>query len=362
VIAWDLAGSRRLGRPFAAVSPADAATRSQTDPGVAPASYNLGVSPDGETIAVGQSDGHLNLIDARTLRLVDRVKITDGAPLTGGAAFTPDGRTAAIADAAGALSFGDARTYARLGAPLKLSDQALWPASYSGNGRWLAVTGQDAIVRLLDARRRTVIKQVQMDQLPRDMALRPDGKVLAVPASWGSGQGYVDILAVPSLTRVARIPMRYARWSRFARNGRLLILGDNEGRAQLYDGHTFKPHGRPLLGHAGFILTADFRPDGRTVATSSSDGTVRLWDTATGRPIGNPLPGSPNVQVGAAFTQGGTHLAAVYESGQGYSWYVRPTSWARYAWAVAGRPMTRAERNEALPGRAYKPACAATDR
>jgi WD40 repeat protein len=258
--------------------------------------------------------------------------------------------------------FFDARTRARLGRPLTVSDQAVWPPQFSADGRWMAVTGQDPVVRLFDARRRTLVREVQYDQLPRDMALRPDGKVLAVPATWGPGEGYVDILAVPSLRRITRIPMPYGRWSRFSPDGRLLILGDHEGRAQIYDGHTFKPRGRPLLGHAGYILTADFSPDSRTVATSSSDGTIRLWDTESGRPIGSPLPGIPNVQVGNAFTRGGTHLAAVYENGQGYSWDVRPSSWARHACEVAGRALTRAEWTEALPGRDYEPACAATDR
>jgi WD40 repeat protein len=147
------------------------------------------------------------------------------------------------------------------------------------------------------------------------------------------------------------------RWSRFSRDGRLLIVGDHEGRAQIYDGRTFEPRGRPLLGHAGYLITADFSPDGRTVATSSSDGTIRLWDVASSRPIGTPLRGIPNVQVGVVFTRGGTHLVGVYDSGQGYSWYVRPSSWARHACAVAGRPLTRAEWEEALPGRQYDPAC-----
>ena len=362
-IAWDLAGSRRLGRPFAASAGGDVRTISET--GVAtrtPASYNVGVSPDGDTIVVGQAEGHVNLIDTRTLRPVARILSSNHPDLAPSARFTPDGRTIVTDDATGSLVFFDARTRARLGRPLKVSDQAVWPPQFSAYGRWMAVTGQDTVVRLFDARRRTLVREVHYDQLPRDMALRPDGQVLAVPATWGPGEGYVDILSVPSLRRITRIPMPYGRWSRFSPDGRLLILGDHEGRAQIYDGHTFKPHGRPLLGHAGFILTADFSPDSRTVATSSSDGTIRLWDTASSRPIGSPLPGIPNVQVGVAFTRGGTHLAAVYESGQGYSWDVRPSSWARHACAVAGRPLSRAEWTEALPGRDYEPACAATNR
>jgi WD40 repeat protein len=232
-----------------------------------------------------------------------------------------------------------------------------WAPRFSRDGRWLVTDGNDAVVRLYDARRHVQVRKLQLPQMPGDMALRPDGRVLVVPSAWVPGQGSVEILAMPSLKRVARISITYARIARFSSDGRLLIIGDNNGRAQLYDGRTFRPLGRPLLGHAGYVLTADFSPDGRMVATSSADGTVRLWDTASSRLIGTPLPGIPNVQVGVAFIRGGTHIAAVYDSGQGYVWDVRPSSWARYACAVAGRALTRAEWDEALPGRHYAPAC-----
>ena len=229
---------------------------------------------------------------------------------------------------------------------------------YSADGHWLAVTGNDHLVRLWDARRRVPVRTREMDLLPRDIAMRPDGKVLAVPTEWGPGTGSVEVLSVPSLRRVARIPAPFTRWSNFSRDGRLLVVGDNEGRAQLYDGCTFKPLGRPLVGHAGTITNADFSPDGRMVATGSGDGTVRLWDTATGRPIARPLTGLPNVEVGVRFTHDGTHLVAVYDTGLAYLWDVRPSSWLRRACEIAGRPLTRQEWGDVLPDRPYRPACA----
>jgi WD40 repeat protein len=190
------------------------------------------------------------------------------------------------------------------------------------------------------------------------MALRPDGKVLVVPATNGRGDGAVEILSIPALRRIARIPMTWARWSRFSADGRLLVLGDHEGRARVYDGRAFKPRGRPLLGHAGFLYTADFSPDDRTLATTSSDGTTRLWDVASSRLIGTPLPGPAGVGAGAHFVQAGTHLVVVYDSGQAYLWDVRPSSWMRRACAVAGRTLTRIEWQDVLPQRDFAPACA----
>jgi WD40 repeat protein/DNA-binding SARP family transcriptional activator len=361
VIAWDLAGTRRLGQPFAASPRRN--VREATETGVTgegSGGYNFGVSPGGDSIAVVQPEGFVDLIDARTLGLHGRIRVTEGEPASG-AAFAPDGRTIAVTTGEGTLRFWDTRNLQPV-SPVRRTEGlagglAWWSPRYSADGRWLATAGQDTFVRLWDARRHVMAQELSLNQLPRDMSFRPDGKVLAVPASWGPGEGSVLILSVPSLQRVARIRMPYGRFARFSPDGRLLLLGDHEGRAQLYDARTFEPVGRPLLGHAGFVLTGDFSPDGRTVATSSSDGTVRLWDAASSRPIGTPLPGVPNIQTGVAFVRGGSHIAAVYDNGQGYLWDVRPSSWARQACEVAGRALTRTEWGDVLPERAYAPAC-----
>ncbi len=72
--------------------------------------------------------------------------------------------------------------------------------------------------------------------------------------------------------------------------------------------------------------------------------------------VGPVLPGLPNVEVGVAF-MGAGRLAAVYDTRQAKLWDVRPSSWLRRACAVAGRPLTRQEWADVLPGREYEPAC-----
>jgi WD40 repeat protein len=107
------------------------------------------------------------------------------------------------------------------------------------------------------------------------------------------------------------------------------------------------------------VDTVNVSPDGQTLATTSDDGTTRLWDVASGRPVGAALPGLSGHEPTAAFVDGGTHLVTLHDNGRGDLWDIQPRSWSRRACQVAGRTLTRAEWDDALPERTYAPACAA---
>jgi len=53
----------------------------------------------------------------------------------------------------------------------------------------------------------------------------------------------------------------------------------------------------------------------------------------------------------------GSGLIAAYDTGRAYLWDIQPASLIKHACQVAGRQLTRAEWDEALPGRRYDPAC-----
>ncbi len=87
------------------------------------------------------------------------------------------------------------------------------------------------------------------------------------------------------------------------------------------------------------------------------DGTVRVWDIESEQAVGAPVPGLPGHAVLGLLTPDGNSVIAGYDTGQAYRWDIRPESLVRQACMVAGRPLTRAEWTEFLPGREYQPAC-----
>jgi WD40 repeat protein len=342
VIVWDLAGTRRLGRPFRA-APLDA-----DDPVVA-------ATPDGRTFAIPQSDGDVNLYDSFTLQRTAVLRVNPGARVFS-VAFAPDGRTMAATTLLGEVSFWDLRTRRPLGPPETAHVGGVWTPAFSRDGRWMATAGEDRIVWLWDARRRARSAKLQAGAFINDVSLSPDGTRLAVTTGEVPGEGSVEIYSIPRLKRIALLRMPWGRVGRFSPDGRTLVVGDHEGRLQLFNTETWHPRTRPVIAHPGDIISATFSADSRTLATTSVGG-ARLWDLGSGRPIGAGLPGPPQRRGAAVFVRSGTHLVAIHDNGRGLLWDVRSSSWAKQACNIAGRTLTRGEWEDALPGRDYAPAC-----
>ncbi len=193
------------------------------------------------------------------------------------------------------------------------------------------------------------------DAAPTDITFSPDGTKLAAAAIDPEGATAIEIFSVPQLVQLKTLPAGAGTSLRFSPDGRLLVLGDIRGRLWLYDTHTWRPRGTQLVAHTGAVVTVSFSPDGRTLATTSDDGTARLWDVPSGHPIGTALPGPAQHYIAAAFVDGGTHLATLDDEGHGSLWDIQPKSWARRACQVAGRKLTHAEWDGALPERTVRP-------
>jgi WD40 repeat protein len=350
MIAWDLSGKRRLGRRFHVPSQNPLRYYGQGLP--APA---VAASPDGGMFVIPERTGYADLFDSQTLARIARIRLSPGAHLIAGA-IAPDGQTIVAATDDGELVFADLRTHRPLGPPIPADNPPVVGLAFSRDGRWLTTNSGDTLA-IWDAQRRTFVRQVVLGTWVNDVSLSPDGTTLTATVNNDNVRGGLNIVPVPRLNPTRHVPAPLGDWGRYSRDGRLLLYGDRAGRAWLFDTRTWRPHGKPLIGHTTPVLTVNLSPNGQTLATTSLDGTARLWDVASGRAIGPALPGVPDHPVSGAFVSGGRGLVTVYDNGRGYLWDVQPESWARQACEVAGRTLTHDEWQDVLPERDYAPAC-----
>jgi DNA-binding SARP family transcriptional activator/WD40 repeat protein len=349
VVVWDLAGDRRLGRTFG-VGPEDPRDDFELDLPV-----DHAVSSDGRVLAFGHQDGTVTLTDARTLQTLREFRGVPRGPVLG-LGFMPGGRLLAVGGEDGYLALVDPRRGSVV-ERLRGHNHAVLEPSFSADGRrMLTISVSDRILlwtleagRLTGPPRRfSAIGGVEA------AALSPDGRSFAVTGALG-----VDIVDAATLEKRTTLPDSQAvrRLAAFTPDGRYFVGGSFKGWARVWSTRTWKPASRPLTGHTSDVVAASTSPDGRTLATGGADGSVLLYDLRTQRAIGTPLPAVANRQVAPEFSPDGAYLYGFTNAGRQYRWDVRPSSWERQACAIAGRTLTRAEWNDALPGREYRPAC-----
>ena len=346
-ILWDLAGDRRLDRRFPVGAPFDF---SFTPRGIA-------VSPDGRTVALTQSDGTVDLIDAPTLRRRGALP-TLGAAATA-VAFSPDGRLLAVTGAAGLVTLWDARTLARAGElQMPAGSDAI---AFSPDSKRLAAAEEDVQnplrkggpLRVWDVRRRAPTA-FRGGSAANSIAFSPDGSLLAAAET----ERGTEVRQANTGRLVKRLVTGdFSRSVAFSPDGDLLFVGQYDGRGHLFSTATWKPVGQPLEGHTARITSAEFAPDGHTLVTAAADGRVVLWDVKTQKPIGSPFELAPNTFASAALSPDGSRLYAVSTTGDGISFDMSPADWKRHACLVAGRDLTPAEWADALPERPYRAVC-----
>jgi WD40 repeat protein len=342
---WDVAGTRRLGRPF------DIPLGGRR--GLIP---QFAVSPDGRSLAVADPGGSVRLVDVATLRTLSKpLRVTSKRPVTA-MRWVPDGRLLAIGSIDGGLSVVDPHTGEVVMRRPGESSAAGWGASlsFSADGRVMAAASLRGTVRLWALPSgRPIGRPFERGEV-YGMSLSSDGRALAVVGDAGG-----EVIDVATRRRL-RTFLPHEPVPDFAEHrpeGLLASDPDIDGRITLRSAYSWLAVDGTLFGDMEEPAPASISPDGVTVAMGTTNGTIRLWDASSGRPIGVSLPGVPNRFVVPAFTPDGAYMLAITNVGRAYRWDLRTSSLARYACAVAGRRLSRAEWADVLPDRDYDPAC-----
>jgi WD40 repeat protein len=148
------------------------------------------------------------------------------------------------------------------------------------------------------------------------VAFSPDGKTILA----GSFDGKAQLWNVATCRPIGP-PMVHSgvvNAVAFSPDGQTLLTGSRDKTARRWDAATGRPLGQPLV-HSAPVFAVAFSPDGQTLLTGCSDKTARLWDAATGQPIGPPLPHSSDLWIAVAFSPDGRSLLTC-ESGVARRW------------------------------------------
>jgi WD40 repeat protein len=358
VIAWDLEGSSRLGRPYSIFTGSVPPSFIGSNPNA------LAISVDGALLAapLAMAPDKVALLDLHSPRPAHR-QVAPGIGRISAMAFSPDSNRLAVtgddAPAPVLMDVNSGRVQANMtggGHRGEVSSMVFAP-----DGMRLVTGGnRDGQAIVWDTQTGRSIRHLEDPATNEQQAVTagwsPDGGTVAT----GGGQGRILLWRTTDWRLLGALPAdtSWVWCMAFSPDGsRLAAGGVGNRQVTIWDVASHRLVGR--LPHPDFVASVAFDPAGRTLATSATDFKIRLWDLASQHQIGRPLPGNENgsgTNV-SAFGPSGNHLIAVYDSGAAFVWDMDLDHWKQRACAMVGRSLTREEWTELLPDRRYQPAC-----
>jgi hypothetical protein len=148
------------------------------------------------------------------------------------------------------------------------------------------------------------------------LALSPDGKYLAVPGQ----DGVLRLWDVATKKEARHLKAgQVSTWGvAFSPDSKRLAAAGADNSVRVWDVGTGKEI-HLLRGHTSTVWFLTFSPDGNTIASGSEDLTIRLWSLATGKEVLR-IGGSPSGVWPLAFAPDGKTLAAGYSNGALILW------------------------------------------
>jgi WD40 repeat protein/energy-coupling factor transporter ATP-binding protein EcfA2 len=267
---------------------------------------SVAFSPDGHTLATGSFDGRVIMWDLADLAR-PRQFLTTPAGSVFSVAFSPDGRTVAVGNSDGTVIVWDLADPTRpqqLGSAHTGRAGSVFSVAFSPHGRTVANANDDGTAMLWNLADSTWPQHSLAGHTSsvNSVAFSPDGRTLATASDDGTAMLWE--LANPTQPqRLRPAPSSHTikvTAVAFAPNGHTLATASDDGTAMLWD-LTDLTRPQPLLpaltSHTGRVTAVAFAPDGRTLATAGSDATVTLWDlTDRAQPqrLGQLLTGQPS--------------------------------------------------------------------
>jgi len=370
VTEWDLSGARGLANTFQAA-------RSDANLGA----WNVAMSPDDRTVAVGDTNGVVHLWDTTTDREVRAFQAVPAVVTS--VSFGPDGTTLLVSGLT-KQGFSDhslGQAFLRVWSidPTPRLERSLVGMNTLAN--WAAISPDGSTAVAIGYADRADAKDRLGQVAEWSMTT---GAPLAPPMDLGHGPAN-DVVFAPHGTEVAAVsdggvsivdPARgttlrqfkvsdaaYTWAVAFSPDGAKIATGDFAGFLRLWDPHTGKSLSPAVTASQLGILGISWNPSGTQILTVGGDATARLYDASTLQQIGAAMPITQGVGIGTlsndwgTFSADGSKLVLTDASGRVWIYPATLAAWKARACAVANSELSRADWARFLPGRPYRDVC-----
>lgn len=168
-----------------------------------------------------------------------------------------------------------------------LKERGRGPMAMTRDGRLLVRGGADHTIKVWGLTDGQLLQQMSApDHWVRNLAISPDGRLLATICTDSTGLGKVYLWSLGSGQLIRAFPDKGAyECLAITPDSKMLVFGasgrDPDSLLQMWS----LPEGfrlKSLHGHQDSVHRIAISPDGRLLASGGSDGTLRLWSLAMG--------------------------------------------------------------------------------
>jgi len=246
---------------------------------VADAYDAVAFSPDGSGLLTRGTNYFLRTFDVAARSAREPIPGRPSGETETSAALSPDGQILATGSTNGTLTFSDAKTGAVMATNVHAYERHIFQIAFSPNGKLLATTGitdgselNPQAAKVWDtATHKLVAEPRGHTDLVIDITFSPDGKLLATC-------GVDDSIRFWDTTNWKEIPpslghKEYVKALTFSPNGKTLATTCNDGTMKLWSVATRRELASLKVPLASYVT---FSPDGQTLAVQCDDGALRL--------------------------------------------------------------------------------------
>jgi WD40 repeat protein len=241
---------------------------------------DIALAADGNTLVVLTLGGELRKYDAHTWTPIGDPLVT-GIEVPYGLSVSADGRFVAFGAADG-VRVVEYDSGAAVGEPLGPTDGIL--GSFSADGSTIVTTSQgEPLARVFDVGTGQQLGAVTVNGNFAMAEIRPGtDEMLVVP--WGSEPTIrrYGLDGTPLGDPVMVNGMRTFLGAGYSKDGKHILVYDNNATGQLLDPDTLAPVGTPFTVRGSRAGDASWSPDGARLALAADDGSIRIVRTEDG--------------------------------------------------------------------------------